>query len=110
MLVLQSCRDPVYILPGSSSETFPPPSGGTYDVSNTEVEGDVFVTEEGFIAKNEELDIGIKQEEFPEDTILPDINPERDDVSYVCICLLLDTFYQYPEMYVAFVTSVVLGT
>ena len=50
MLVLQSCTDPLQVLPGSSSETFPSSSDGTYDVSNTEVEEDVVVIEESFIA------------------------------------------------------------
>jgi len=108
MLVLQSCTDSLYILPGSSSETFPTSSGGTYGVGNREFEGDVVVIDKHFIAVNEEMDIGIKQGEIPEDITFPDINAEPDEVSYVCICLLLDTFYQYPEFFF-FVTSVVLA-
>jgi hypothetical protein len=80
MLVLQSCTDSLHILPGSSNETFPTSSDGTYDVSNTEVEEDV---EEGFIAINEEVDIDIKHEEIPEYINFPDINAEPDEVSYV---------------------------
>jgi hypothetical protein len=71
MLVLQSCTDPLYILPGSPSETFPMSSDGTYD-GNREVDEDVDVIEENFIAINKEEDIGIKQEEIPEARILPD--------------------------------------
>ena len=61
VLVLQSCSDPLHILPGSSSDT-----NATSDVvcnlSNTEVEQDVDVIEELFISINEEVDRGIKQE------------------------------------------------
>jgi len=110
VLVLQSCTDPLQVLPGSSSEMFPSSSDGTYDVSNTEVEEDVVVTEESFIAVKKEEDIGIKQELITQDKIFHDIKPEPDEVSYVCICLLLDTFYWCPEMSVVFVTSIFLAT
>ena len=43
---------------------------------------------------NEEVPIGIKQEEIPEDISFPNIKAEPHEVSYVCVCLLLDTFYQ----------------
>jgi hypothetical protein len=89
VLVLQSCTDPLRVLPSSSSEMFPS-SDGTYD-SNVKVEEDVDVIEVCFIAINKEVDIGIKQEEIPKDTAFPDIKAEPDEVSYVCICLLLDT-------------------
>ena len=98
MLVLQSCTDCLRVLPSLSSETFPTACDDTYDVGNIEVEKDVNVIEECFIAINKEADIGIKQEEIPEDITFPDINSEPDEVSYVCICLLLDTFYQYRYM------------
>jgi len=95
MLVLQSCTDSLRVLPSSSSETFPTPSDGTYDVGNIEVEKDVDVIEVIGTAVNKEADIGIKQEEIPEDITFPDIKSEPEEVSYVCICPLLDTFYQY---------------
>ena len=98
MLVLQSCTDPLYILPNSSSVTYTT----SCNISNVKVEEDVAVKEEHFIAVKEEVDLGIKQEEFPGDIIFPDINIEPDEVSYGCICLLLDTFYQCPEMSVFF--------
>ena len=104
MLVLQSCTDSLQVLPGSSSETFPTSSDGTCDVSNTEVEEDVVVIEESVIAINKGADIGIKQEEIPEDINFPCIKAEPDEVSYVCICLLLDTFYQFPEMSLFYVS------
>ena len=45
-------------------------------------------------------------DEIPEDISFPDIKTEPDEVSYVCVCLLLDTFYQCSEMSVFFATSV----
>ena len=92
VLVLQSCSDPLHILPVSSSGT-----NATSDVvcnfSNVEVEDDVDVIEELFISINEEVDRGIKREEIPGDITFPNIKSEPDEVSYVCI---LDTFYQCP--------------
>jgi len=89
MLVLQSCTDSLHVLPGSSSETFPTPSDGTCDVSNTTVQQDVVVIEECFIAVNEEAPTGIKQEEIPEDISFPDIKTEPDEVSYMCVCVCM---------------------
>jgi hypothetical protein len=91
MLVLQSCTDSLYILPGSSSETFATSSDSTHGVCKMKVEEDVDVIEESFIATNKQEDRGIKQEEIPEDKNFPDINAEPDEVSYVCLCILLDT-------------------
>jgi len=87
MLVLQSCTDSLRILPTSSSETFPTSSDGTYDVGNMNVEDDVDIIEEIFTAVNKEADIGIKQEEMPEDITFPDIKAEPHEVSYVCVCM-----------------------
>jgi len=50
------------------------------------------------MAVNEEVPISIKQEEIPEDISFPDIKLEPNEVSYVWVCLLLDTFYQCLEM------------
>jgi len=85
MLVLQSCTDSLQVQPGSSSEMFPTPFDGTCDISNTAVQQDAVVVEEGFIAVNEEADIGIKQEEIPEDISFLDIKLEPNEVSYVCV-------------------------
>ena len=92
MLVLQTGTDPLQILPGSSNEIFPTPSDGTCDVSNTAVQQDVVVVEECSIAVNEEMDIGIKQEQIPDNISFPDILAELDEVSYVCACPLSNTF------------------
>jgi len=62
-----------------------------------EIEDVIDVKEGGFMAIKEEVDIGIKQEEIPED-ITSDIKSEPDEVSYVCVCLLLDTFFQCSAM------------
>jgi hypothetical protein len=104
MLVLQSCTDSLHILQGSSGESHATSSDGACNLSNTEVE-DVDVIEVGFIAVNEEVVIGIKQEEIPEDINFPDIKSEPDEVSYVFVCLLLDTFHHCTAMLVVFVMS-----
>jgi len=62
--------------------------------------------EEVFMSINEDVDRGIKQEDIPGDITLPDINSEKDEVSYVCICLVLDTFYRCPGILFCFVLSV----
>jgi len=93
VLVLQSSTDSLHIVPGSSGESLATSSDGACNFSNTEVEEDVDVKEEGFIALNEEADIGIKQEEIPEDINFPVVKSEPDEVSNVCVCLLLDIFY-----------------
>jgi hypothetical protein len=101
MLVLQSCTDPLEVLPGSSSEPFPS-SDGACNFSNTEVEEDVVIIDESFIAINEEAAVHIKQEEISEDITFPDIKSEPDEVSYLFVCLLLDTFYLCPDMSIVF--------
>jgi hypothetical protein len=82
MLVSQSCTDPLHILPGSSSEKYATPSDGTCKSSNLEVEGDIDVREERFIAINKEADVGIKQ-----DINFSGIKTEPDEVSSMCVCV-----------------------
>jgi hypothetical protein len=106
MLVLQSCTDSLEVMAGSSADTIPTSSDGTYGVGHMKVEEDVAVIEESLIFIKDEVDIDIKQEEIPEDIPFPGIKSEPDEVSYVCVCLLLDTFYCCPEMSFAFVMSV----
>jgi hypothetical protein len=107
--VLQSCTDSPQVLPGSSSETFPTTSDGACNFSNTKVEEDLVVIEDGFIPINEEAAVRIQEEESPENINFPDIKSEPNKVSYVCVCLLLDTFLQCPAMSVVFVKSVFLA-
>jgi len=82
MLVSQSCTDPLHILPGSSSEKCATPSDGACNSSNLEVEGDIDVIEERFIAINKEADVGIKQ-----DINFFGIKIEPDEVSSMCVCV-----------------------
>jgi hypothetical protein len=89
--VLQSCTDPLYILPSSPNETFPTSSDCTYDIGNIKVEADVDVIEESAITVNTEPDRGIKQVEITGDPIFVGRNAETDAVSTVCV--LLDSFY-----------------
>jgi hypothetical protein len=109
MLVLQNCTDYLHILPGSYSEIFPTSSDGACNLSGMEVEDVIGVKEGGFIALTEEVDIGIKQEEIPEDINSPDIKSEPDEVNYVCVCLLLGTYFPCPAMSVVFVKSLFLA-
>ena len=87
MLVLQICTDSLHILPGSSGESHATSSDVACNFSSMEVEEDINVKEEGFIAINEEVDISIKKDEIREDITFPDIKSEPDEVSYVCVCL-----------------------
>ena len=91
VLVLQSCSNSLHILPSSSSDTNAT-SGGVCNFSDTDVEKDVDVIEELFISMNEEVDRDIKQDKIHRDITFPHIKPEPDEVSYFCLCLLLDTF------------------
>jgi len=86
----------MHILPCSSSEIFATSSDGAFDIGSIKVEKDVVVIEEGFTAINAVADVAIKQEEIPKDITFPDIKDEPNEVSFVCTCLLLDTFYQCP--------------
>ena len=72
VLVLQSCSDPLHILPGSSSETYAASSHCAYHVGNVKVEEDldrqveeeeVNVKTEKGIDSAEEEGVGIKDEE-----------------------------------------------
>jgi hypothetical protein len=61
-----------------------------YNFSDTDVNVDKDI--------NEEVPLPIKQEEILQDIPFPDIQSEPDEVSFVCVCLLLDTLYLCPEM------------
>jgi hypothetical protein len=75
---------------GSSAGTFLTSSNFS-GVSNMEFEEDVAVIEGSLIATNKDADLGITHEENPEDIPFRYIVSEPDEVSYVCVCLLLDT-------------------
>jgi hypothetical protein len=61
MVVLQSCTDSLQVLPGSSCETFPTSSDGTYDVSNVKFEKDIDNKEEEDVKA--EKGLGSEEEE-----------------------------------------------
>jgi len=109
MLVLQSCTDPLHILPGSSSETFPTSSDGACNSSSREFEENIDAKEEGFMAVNEEVPIGIKQEEIPEGETSLDMKAEANEVSYVCVCVsVIRHILPVSRNVIFFVTSVFL--
>ena len=62
------------------------------------------------MALNEEVDIGIKQEEISDNISFLDIQADLDEVSYVCVCVcpLSNTFYRCPEISVVFVMPIIL--
>jgi hypothetical protein len=93
---------------GSSADTIPTPYDGTYGVGHIKVEEDVAVIEESLIFIKDEADIGIKQEEIPEDVPFLGIRSEPDEVSYVCVCPLLHVFHHCPEMSESFVFQVAI--
>jgi len=87
MLVLQSCSDPLHILPSSCRETNAT-SVGVCNFSNMKVKEDVDVTEEVFLSINDEVDRGIKQVDIPADMTFLDIKSEPDEVSYICMSVI----------------------
>ena len=61
-MVLQSCTDSLQVLSGSSSETFPASSDGTFDVGNMKFEEEVDIKEEEENVKTEKV-LGSEEEE-----------------------------------------------
>jgi hypothetical protein len=80
ILVLQSCTNPLEILPGPSSETFPVSSDVACNFSDTDFEEDVDV-KDVFPNMYIEVDAEIKQELIPEDKSFPNIKSEIHEVS-----------------------------
>jgi len=71
------------------------------EMSVVKVEEDKFmdIKEEGVpVIKFEELTAINIKEEIPWDVTSPIVKAEEDQVSYMCVCSLLDTFYKYPVM------------
>jgi hypothetical protein len=98
MLVLQSCTDSLSVLPSSSSETLPTSFDGTYDVGNIEVDEDIDMIEESFIAVNKQVDIG-KQEEISKEITFSHIKSEPNKVSYVCLCVFYPTHFTTVQIF-----------
>jgi hypothetical protein len=71
------------------------------EMSVVKVEEDKFMAikeEEVPVVKFEELTAINIKEEIPWDVTSPTVKGEEDQVSYMCVCSLLDTFYKYPVM------------
>ena len=85
MFILQSCTDPLHILPGSSREKYATPSDDACNSSSIDVEENVGEIEEDLTAINKEVDVGIKHEEFPADRNFFFIKVEPDEVSWMCV-------------------------
>jgi hypothetical protein len=110
MLVLQSCTDSLHILPGSSSENYATSSDGVCNSSNIEVEDDVDIIEKGLISVKKVADVGIKQEENPEDLTFSGIKSEPDEVSSMCVYVCRQTHVSSVQKYQFFlVMSVFLS-
>ena len=92
MLVLQSCTDPLHILPNLSGHTNAT-SDGVCNFSNLAVEVDLNEIEEIFMSINEEVDSGIQEVEIPGDIIFPDKKSEPDEVSYICMSVIGIIFF-----------------
>jgi len=85
MLVLQSCTDPLQVMAGSSTVTFPTSPDGTYEVANIKVEEhtdikeeeeEVNVKTEAVVISEEEDCIDIKDE----DGIYSEEEEEEEDM------------------------------
>jgi hypothetical protein len=63
MLVLQSCTDSLQIMAGSSADTFPASSDGTYDIGNIKFEEDIDMKEEKEVNVKTEKVVGSEKEE-----------------------------------------------
>jgi hypothetical protein len=79
--------DSLHVLPGPSSEPHATTSDGACNFSNIKVEKDIVIKEEDLITLNEEVDLGIKKEEIPED-VFPNTEAEEDEVNYVCMSVI----------------------
>jgi hypothetical protein len=88
MLVLQSCTDPLYIPPGSSSDTYATSSDCAYHVGNVKVEEDLDMQEleegevktERGIGNEEEECIDIEDEEglYSEEKGVEDVDIKKE--------------------------------
>jgi hypothetical protein len=59
---------------------------------------DIKVEEIPVVKFVDETAVDIKEEDFPGDVTSPTVKVEEDQVSYMSVCPLLDTFYKYPIM------------
>jgi hypothetical protein len=68
VLDFQRNTDFVQVMAGSSNETFPTPSDGTYSIGNINFEAEAEVIEEDLVAINKQLDTSIKQGRLAKET------------------------------------------
>jgi len=80
MLVLQSCTDPLQVLPGSSCGTFPSSSDDTYDFGIVKFEEDIDVKEEEKVDVKAEKGIDSEEEECIDIKDEEDMDIEEGDV------------------------------
>jgi hypothetical protein len=73
------------------------------------VEEDIEVIEEIFTAINKGADIGIKQEDIPQDITFPDIKAEPDEVSYVCACMSVCFYTHFTIVHKCFFSDVIIS-
>jgi hypothetical protein len=103
MLILQSCANSPKVVSGLCSEER---AASTDDMSEgviTNVEEvtvmDIKVEEIPVVKFEDETAMDIKEEDFPWDVTSPTAEEaEEDQVSYMCVCSLLGTFYKCPIM------------
>jgi hypothetical protein len=63
---------------------------------------DIKVEEIPVVKFEDETAMDIKEEDFPWDVTSPTVQADEDQVSYMCVCPLLDTFHKYPIMFTVF--------
>jgi hypothetical protein len=84
MLVLQSCTDPLQVMAGSSTETFPTSSDGSYGFGNVKVEEDLCIKEEKDVNVKTEKEMVSEEEEWVdingEDGIYSEEETEEEDL------------------------------
>jgi hypothetical protein len=84
MVGLQSCTDSLQVTPGTSCETIPTSSDGTYDVSNVKVEEDIDIKEEVDVKTEECIDIKDEESIYSEEEKEEDTDTkEVEDVNII---------------------------
>jgi hypothetical protein len=105
MLVLQSCTNSPKVVSGLCSERRATCSGDMHEGVSTNVEEvavmDIAVEDVPVIKFEEKTAMDIK-EDFPWDVTSPVVKTEHDQVRYLCVYPLLDTFYKCPVMHTIF--------
>ena len=102
LVVLQSCTNSAKVVADLCDERRAMSSGDLHTGVSTKVEEvtdmDIEVVEISVVKIEEETTIDIKEEDISVDGTFPAVKAEEDQVSYMCVCPLLDTFPEYPIM------------